>query len=78
MSHTAINLNPASSATPCRGCDDRKAGCHSLCPLYISFKEEVEKVRRERAQTMEINYMLSSGVRKWRTEDIKKRQKKGR
>jgi hypothetical protein len=25
---------------PCKGCTDRTVGCHSVCKLYATYKEE--------------------------------------
>lgn len=35
---------------PCKGCTDRKIGCHSKCTKYMKFKvaNEVEKRRIEK------------------------------
>lgn len=31
---------------PCRGCEDRKIGCHSACERYKEFVSENEKLKR--------------------------------
>lgn len=31
---------------PCRGCEDRKVGCHSQCDRYKEFVSENEKLKR--------------------------------
>ena len=44
-----------SSVSPCKGCTDRKVGCHATCALYklwqdngIEIKEPFIEVRRRR------------------------------
>lgn len=38
--------------SPCKGCTDRKAGCHSTCRDYIKYKLnhewELDQIRREK------------------------------
>ena len=33
---------------PCKGCEQREAGCHSRCPAYICFVKKNEKFKKER------------------------------
>lgn len=33
--------------TPCKGCEDRWVGCHSLCQRYQTFKHNIDKKNKE-------------------------------
>lgn len=46
---------------PCKGCEQRKLLCHSVCEEYKAFQAETEEARKKR---MEIN----DSYPKWRTE----------
>ena len=61
--------------SPCKGCDERSAGCHSLCEQYKDFAEECEKARELKRQHNIIEgYFISSMSRK--KEYIRKRARK--
>lgn len=40
--------------SPCKDCDERSVGCHSLCEQYKEFVEECERVRQLRKQDHDI------------------------
>ena len=35
---------------PCKGCEDRKYLCHSMCVKYKAWKAEIEKASQEKAK----------------------------
>lgn len=34
----------------CKGCTERKVGCHSNCESYITYNAECERIRQNRHQ----------------------------
>lgn len=32
---------------PCKGCDDRVVGCHSVCERYITWKAQRDEIKKE-------------------------------
>lgn len=34
--------------TNCKDCTDRFVGCHSVCPIYINYKKEIDDLRKEK------------------------------
>lgn len=32
---------------PCKNCNDRKVGCHSVCDRYIQFKEYMDDIHKK-------------------------------
>ncbi len=32
---------------PCKGCEDRVIGCHSVCERYITWKAERDEIKKE-------------------------------
>lgn len=62
--------------SPCYGCNNRYAGCHSKCEAYTMWsKDHIEKLRDLRKKIEAENtlhtYAIESGER------IKKRRKRG-
>ena len=39
---------------PCKGCERRKPGCHSVCEDYLEFASYREKARRNRAEYQDL------------------------
>lgn len=35
------------SVCPCKGCENRKVGCHSSCAMYQAWNERHQQVREE-------------------------------
>lgn len=33
---------------PCKGCNDRKQGCHGKCKAYLEYNKIMEQIRYER------------------------------
>lgn len=42
-----IYLNSQVSICPCKNCNDRKVGCHSICDKYIEWTSSNEKIREK-------------------------------
>lgn len=40
----------------CKGCQDRKVGCHSQCEKYKELQEHYAKVRQERIRANDLLY----------------------
>lgn len=39
----------------CRGCTERKVGCHSSCEVYARFKEKIDGINAKRQEERDIN-----------------------
>ena len=37
----------ANKLPPCKGCEDRVVGCHSVCDKYITWKAERDELKKE-------------------------------
>lgn len=37
----------ANKLPPCKGCEDRVIGCHSVCERYITWKAERDEIKKE-------------------------------
>lgn len=37
----------ANKLPPCKGCEDRVIGCHSVCDKYITWKAERDELKKE-------------------------------
>lgn len=37
----------ANKLPPCKGCEDRVIGCHSVCERYITWKAERDELKKE-------------------------------
>ncbi len=37
----------ANKLPPCKGCDDRVVGCHSVCERYITWKAQRDEIKKE-------------------------------
>lgn len=44
---------------PCKGCSDRKIGCHSMCERYLAFAEYRKRINETRLKNNEIIYYYS-------------------
>ena len=40
--------------TNCKDCTDRFVGCHSVCPIYIHYKKEIDDRRKEKMKYNQI------------------------
>ena len=50
--------------TPCRGCEERAAGCHGKCERYAVYNAWREEIRREREKATVRWEYSSVGVNK--------------
>lgn len=37
----------ANKLPPCKGCEDRVIGCHSVCDRYITWKAQRDELKKE-------------------------------
>ena len=44
---------------PCRGCEDRKLGCHGFCKRYQAFRDEREEISRKRYEEQKARDTMS-------------------
>lgn len=44
---------------PCKGCEERKVGCHGKCEKYQTFVEDNEKIKAERQRQHEEDYIAT-------------------
>lgn len=50
---------------PCKGCNDRKVGCHSNCKKYEEFRAEVDRVHEIRnLEKMKMGFAVEGVIRK--------------
>lgn len=42
--------------TVCRGCTDRKVGCHGTCSKYLAEKDACDKERTAKKKDFKLNY----------------------
>lgn len=48
----------------CKGCQERKLGCHSTCETYKAFRKKQDELNRKRQAMNEMNEMLKKTRRK--------------
>lgn len=53
--------------TPCKGCEDRVVGCHSVCDKYITWKAKRDEIKKE---------MTKIAMHEQEQNDIEKSRKK--
>lgn len=58
---------------PCKGCEERRAGCHSVCEKYITYKKENDEYRKN-ITSERLNYLYGKSI--W-TDEQRKRIMKG-
>ena len=44
---------------PCKGCEDRKLGCHGFCKRYKAFRDEREEISRKRYEEQKARDTMS-------------------
>lgn len=44
----------------CKGCDDRRVGCHSSCSRYIQEKTEALEARMKQKRECKVDYDIHS------------------
>ena len=47
---------------PCKGCDKRKANCHSTCAEYKQYKMDVAETKAEESGTILANSYVKNRV----------------
>ena len=52
---------------PCKGCEDRVVGCHSVCDKYITWKAQRDEIKKE---------MTKIAMQEQEQNDIEKSRKK--
>ena len=52
--------------TPCRGCQDRRVGCHAECERYLVFRQRVDKEAEIRRQSIIFGDYKSENIYKKR------------
>lgn len=55
---------------PCRGCGDRRVGCHGECERYIDavarYREEGERIRAAKDKEQEYRSFKRDCIERWR------------
>lgn len=41
----------------CKGCEKREVGCHAKCSDYLSFREQLDKIKEEKYDWYASNYI---------------------
>lgn len=41
-------------SAPCKDCPDRKAGCHTICEKYLTYKSELDTYNKMRNEKIKI------------------------
>ena len=49
---------------PCKGCQDRKAGCHGKCGKYREWRAEIDRIAEKRRREQEANEVAAISVRR--------------
>lgn len=50
--------------SPCKDCENRHVGCHSVCPKYREFNQKCIEVREKRLKENDINSMCIEQIQK--------------
>lgn len=59
---------------PCKGCWDRKLGCHGRCERYAEFRKKLEKANEQLIAENEIDrYIVQNSIKR----SAKKQRSKG-
>ena len=69
----------ANKFPPCKGCDERVVGCHSVCERYITWKAQRDEIKKELTkiamQEQEQNDIEKSRKKRIATGQFKRRRK---
>lgn len=60
---------------PCKGCQDRVAGCHGSCVRYQAFHNEREEIRKARQTDQIGRYALMNSIITYKKIQFKSRRK---
>ena len=66
-------LLPSVLDAPCKGCDERYAGCHSKCQKYLDFRNALNDYNKEERKKIDAEYMTAEVRRKISRYDRTKR-----
>lgn len=58
---------------PCKGCEKRELGCHSICPEYKKFAEyriKMNEERRKRQEQCNLKRRRRTGWLKWKKDHM--------
>lgn len=47
--------------TPCKGCVERRVGCHSECGLYAAWRRDMDAINAQARREREANGVLAAG-----------------
>lgn len=65
---------------PCKDCEERKLGCHSICPRYRDFceknEERKERLKEERQQREDFVRSVYSAQRKKHNAQARERRRR--
>lgn len=50
------------STAPCKGCEDRKVGCHAACLRYLDWKEKTNMAKTPMRNESIVIGMLAEGA----------------
>ena len=62
--------------SPCKGCKERKEGCHSRCDHYKDWKDDLEQEKANKNKVMSIESSFAK-IYESRTKAEFRRHKKG-
>lgn len=71
MARVELKVNCKPADYPCKGCEDRHAGCHAECERYQSAKAENTKYNQQERKTIDeqldyVRYKIGSVERQRR------------
>lgn len=66
-------LLPSVLDAPCKGCDERYAGCHSKCQKYMEFRNTLDEYNKEERKKTNAEYMTVELRRRMAKYDRTKR-----
>ena len=49
---------------PCKGCPDRKAGCHGKCGRYKEWRDEIDRIAEKRRLEHQADEVAAISVRR--------------
>lgn len=61
---------------PCRGCENRRIGCHASCDAYIKYNDELRKLHQERNIRRILNEMAIEQSNQPRNNAMKRMARK--
>ena len=58
---------------PCKDCQKRYSGCHSVCEDYIEYSKECERIRQQRNRESQAKHDIFSTKYRFKLAQEKKR-----